>query len=66
VTLLPSAPIEAVRIINIRFTIYIGTDRVQLLSVFLKTELHRVLKLELGRFENILTNITTSGQSNFT
>jgi len=57
---LPSAPIEAIRIINICFSIYIGTDRVQLLSVFLKTELHRVLKLELERFENILTKITTT------
>jgi len=49
---LPSAPIEAVRnTINIRFSIYIGTDRVRL-NFFSKNRMHRVLELELEQTNN--------------
>ena len=43
---LPSVPVEAGRIINIRFSIYSGTDRVQL-NFFSKNIINRVLELEL-------------------
>ena len=52
-----STSIEAVLIINIRFSIYIGTDRVRL-SIFLKIELHRVREHELEHVENILNILT--------
>ena len=49
---LPSAPIEAVRnTINIRFSIYIGTDRVRL-NFFSKNRMHRVLELQLEQTYN--------------
>ena len=51
---LPSAPIEAGRIINIRFSIYSGTDRVRL-NLFSKNRINRVLELEL----NLNTPTTT-------
>ena len=44
----PSAPIEAIHMINIHFSIYIGTAGVRL-SIFLKIELHGVLELEQTR-----------------
>ena len=44
---LPSAPIEAGRIINIHFSIYSGTDRVRL-HFFSKNRINRVLELELN------------------
>ena len=43
---LPSAPIEAGRIINIRHNISSGTDRVRL-NFFSKNRINRVLELEL-------------------
>ena len=46
---LPSAPIEAVRTINIRFNIYIGISKIQLFS---KNRMHRVLELELEQTNN--------------
>jgi len=51
---LPSAPIEAGHIINIRFSIYIATDRVRL-SFFLKNRINRVLELELEQTNNDCT-----------
>jgi len=45
---LPSAPIEAVRIINIRFSIYMGTDRVRL-NFFSKNRINRVVELNLNK-----------------
>jgi len=48
---LPSAPIEAVRMINIHLSIYIGTDWVRL-NFFSKTRMHRVLELELEQTNN--------------
>jgi len=48
---LPSAPIEAGRIINIRFSIYSGTDRVRL-NFFSKNRINRVLELELEHTDN--------------
>ena len=48
---LSSAPIEAVsNTINIRFSIYIGTDWVRL--TFSKNRMHRVLELELEQTYN--------------
>jgi len=48
---LPSAPIEAGRIINVRFSIYSGTDRVRL-KLFSKNRINRVLELELEHTNN--------------
>ena len=48
---IPSAPIEAGRIINIRFSIYSGTDRVRL-NLFSKNRINRVLELELEHIDN--------------
>ena len=48
---LPSAPIEAGRIINIRYNIYSGTDRVRL-NFFSKNRINRVLELELEHTDN--------------
>jgi len=55
---LPSAPIEAGRIINIRYSIYSGTDRVRL-NFLSKNIINRVLELELEhtdrqRLQNVL------------
>jgi len=50
---LPSAPIEAGRIINIRFSIYSGTDRVpSTIKLFSKNRINRVLELELEHTNN--------------
>jgi len=43
----PSAPIEAGHIINIRFSIYTGTDQVRL-NFFSKNRINRLLELELN------------------
>jgi len=48
---LPSAPIEAGRIINTHFSIYSGTDRVRL-NYFSKNRINRVLELELEHTDN--------------
>jgi len=48
---LPSAPIEAGRMINIRFSIYAGTDRVRL-HCFSKNRINRVPELELEHTSN--------------
>jgi len=48
---LPSTTIEAGRIINIRFSIYSGTDRVRL-NFFSKNRINRVLELELEHANN--------------
>ena len=48
---LPSAPIEAGRIINIRHNIYSGTDRVRL-NFFSKNRINRVLELEHEHTDN--------------
>jgi len=48
---LPSTPIEAGRIITIRFSIYSGTDRVRL-NFFSKNRINRVLELELEHANN--------------
>ena len=50
---LPSAPIEAIRIINIRFGIYIYCNRLSTIKRFSKKiKLHRVLELELELISN--------------
>ena len=49
---LPSGSLEDVRMINIRFCIYRVTDLSIRLKVALKTELHRVLELELEQTNN--------------
>ena len=54
-TQLPSAPIEAVRKINIRFSIYIRTDRLSTIKLFSKNRMHRVLELELEQTNNDCT-----------
>jgi len=46
-----SAPIEAGRIINIRYSIYSGTDRVRL-NVFSKSQMNRALEIELEHTNN--------------
>jgi len=46
-----STPIEAGRIINIRYSIYSGTDRVRL-NFFSKNRINRVLELELEHTDN--------------
>ena len=51
---LPSVPIEAGSIINIRFSIYSGTDRVRLIF-FSKNRLNMVLELELEQTNNDCT-----------
>jgi len=48
---LPSAPIEAGRKINTRFSIYIGTDQVRL-NFFSKNRINRVVELELEQTNN--------------
>jgi len=48
---MPSAPIEAGRILNIRFSIYSGTDQVRL-NFFSKNRINRVHKLELEHTNN--------------
>ena len=48
---LPSAPIEASRIINISYSIYSGTDRVRL-NFFSQNRINRVLELELEHTDN--------------
>jgi len=49
---LSSAPIETIsNTINIRLSIYIGTDWVRL-TVFSKNTMHRVLELELEQTYN--------------
>jgi len=48
---LPSAPIEAGRITNIRVSVYSGTDRVRL-NYFSNNRINRVLELELEHTNN--------------
>jgi len=51
---LPSTPIEAVRVrspVNIRFSIYVGTD-MSTIKRFSKNRMHRVLELELEETNN--------------
>ena len=47
-------PVEAGRIINIRFSIYIGTDRVRL-NFLSKNRINKVLELELEQTNNDCT-----------
>jgi len=51
---LPSVPIEAGRIVNIRFSIYSGTDQARL-NFFSKNRINRVLELELEQTNNDCT-----------
>ena len=54
---LPSAPAEAGRIINIRFGIYSGTDRVRF-NFFSKNRINRVLELEYTKNVECSNEIT--------
>jgi len=67
---LPFAPLEVVRVINIRFCIYSVTDWVHDLNVVLKLELHTVLELEFEQnnkdskcSDEITVTITTTNRN---